>query len=173
MSNRFPFTTDKLQPLNAARDWPLLAAAASALLAFVMLFPPWLTSAGMSLNAFGENMLAAGPALIIVMAVAMALLAYGALATRRAVYLSALLIPASNLLVLYIVQVADVCDLAEIGSASGVSDVSTGPGVWLGFVFSLAAALCAVVAFARRSTPRDAATAPGEPPHIPPDEEGP
>ncbi|MFI1968908.1 hypothetical protein BLA24_24010 [Streptomyces cinnamoneus] len=169
MPNRFPYARDPSEPLNMARDWPLWAAAVSAVLSFVMLFPPWLTSPGVSLNAFGHDMLTAGPALVVVMVVIMLILVYGALATRRTAYVAALLVPASNLLTLYIVQVADVSDLADLSAGSGVPGAATGAGVWLGFVFAVVAALCTAVAFVRwRGTAaRPAAPADAVPPDAP------
>ncbi|MDQ0595695.1 hypothetical protein QF037_000040 [Streptomyces canus] len=151
MSNNFPRELRDWRPraINVAHDWPLLTAAASALLGIIMLFPPWLTGST-SVNAFGQDMQAAGPALIIVMALATMALIYCAMITHRRGYVQAALFPASNLLVIYIVKLADVSDLADLATRVTSTNVSTGAALWFGFLFSLATAIFTLVAYALR-----------------------
>jgi len=111
-----------------------------------MLFPPWVsgdtglnTSGGTSLNAFGKNMPAAGPALIIVMVLAVLTLVGLGISTGQTKYQTFALLPASNLLVIYIVKLADTSDLIDQVSGGGSDyNISIGAGLWLGFLFSLA-----------------------------------
>ncbi|MDJ0339985.1 hypothetical protein QMK19_06740 [Streptomyces sp. H10-C2] len=173
MSTRFPFAI-KPNAINLARDWHSLGAVASALLSVIMLFPPWLSIPGQSLNAFGNNMQAAGPALIIVMALATIILTYCALATGQGMYLTAALLPASNLAVIYIIKVSDVSDLADINNSSGTTtQVSTGVGVWLGLVFALTTIMFAITGFMlKRSRGGGISNLPSPPPgtsNIPPE----
>lgn len=77
---------------KVSRDWPLAAAVSSALLSFIMLFPPWLTAGGDSQNAFGENVQSAGPAMIIVMVLASIAFLVIAVATTNKRYLRAALV---------------------------------------------------------------------------------
>ncbi|MEW2398199.1 hypothetical protein [Streptomyces sp. NPDC046862] len=173
---------------KASRDWPLAAAAFSALLSFVMLFPPWLTSEGDSVNAFGEGSQSAGPALIIVTALATIAFLTAALATVNRKYVRGAFVPSSILLAIYVVKVADVSDLANLYSQLAASltgaHVNTGVGLWLGFVFALLTelfVLCALAFkwgtgdalvypdFAVPRKPRDRApTDAGTPDHPPP-----
>jgi hypothetical protein len=120
---------------HAARDWPLLAAAATALLSFIMLFVPWV-SGFVTLNAFGRNMQITGPALIIVMVLAVILLIYCALVVDRPRYAAFALIPAACLLTIYIIKIGDVSDLIDQSGPGG--GLSVGVGLWLGFVFAVA-----------------------------------
>lgn len=128
--------------MKMPRDWPLIGAVTAAFLSFIMLFPPWLTGGGDSENAFGDSLQSAGPALIIVMALVTIALLGVALARADRRYLSAALLPASTLLAIYVVKVADVSELADLynrfaeSSLTSVS-VGTGAGLWLGFVFAL------------------------------------
>lgn len=138
--------------LKASRDWPLAAAGIAAFLSFIMLFPPWLTSGDESENAFGEGMQSAGPALIIVMALATIVFLATAVATAGRRYVRAAFVSSSILLAIYVVKVADVSDLADLYSKLAASfsgaGVGTGVGLWLGFVFALLTALlvlCALV----------------------------
>lgn len=127
--------------LKASRDWPLVAAAVSALLSFTMLFPPWLTGGGDSQNAFGDALQSAGPALIIVTVLATIAFLVVAAATINRKYVKAAAMSSSVLLVIYVVKVADVSDLADLYSRIAESftgaSVGTGAGLWLGFVFAL------------------------------------
>jgi hypothetical protein len=130
---------------DGRRDWPVACAAVTALLSFIMLFPPWV-SGDTSLNAFGKNMPAAGPALIIVMALAVLALIGLGIATGLTRYQTFALLPASNLLVIYIVKLADTSDLIDQVSASGSDyNISIGAGLWLGFLFSLATLVFLIV----------------------------
>lgn len=149
MSNNMLYAINKDNPIQVATDWPLLGITASALLSFIMLFVPWATSSFGSENAFGPNMMAAGPALIIVMVVAILVLDYGALSTRRSSWTTGMLIPVSILLAIYLIKVVDVSDLANIYAVVGASGASAGPGVWLGFIFALVTSIFAVVAYLR------------------------
>jgi hypothetical protein len=137
---------------KASRDWPLAAAALSALLSFAMLFPPWLSSGAGSANAFGDALQAAGPALIIVMAFATIILLAVAAATAGRTYVKVALVPSSVLLALYVVKVADVSDLANLYNRLAASFTSarivTGIGLWLGFVFALLTELFVLCALA-------------------------
>jgi hypothetical protein len=100
-----------------------------------MLFVPWVSGL-VTLNAFGKNMQTTGPALIIVMVLAVIMLVYCALAVDRPRYATFALIPAACLLVIYIVKIGDVSDLIYLSGPS--SGLSLGVGLWLGFVFALA-----------------------------------
>lgn len=123
--------------LSAPCSRQLLTAAATALLSFIMLFVPWISGL-VSANAFGKGMQAAGPALIIVMAAAVIGLIYCALSLDSKYALLAL-IPASNLLVIYIIKLGDVGDLIDFNEEfAGVSVGAIGVGLWLGFLFALA-----------------------------------
>uniref|UniRef100_A0AAU2ABR5 Integral membrane protein n=1 Tax=Streptomyces sp. NBC_00093 TaxID=2975649 RepID=A0AAU2ABR5_9ACTN len=138
--------------LKASRDWPLVAAAISAFLSFVMLFPPWLTGGGESEDAFGEGLQSAGPALIIVMALATIVFLATAVATTNRRHVRAAFTSSSILLAIYVVKVADVSDLADLynrlaASFTGAS-VGTGAGLWLGFVFALLTELLVLAALA-------------------------
>ncbi|MFJ1974086.1 hypothetical protein ACIO93_36260 [Streptomyces sp. NPDC087903] len=137
---------------KASRDWPLTAAAVSAFLSFIMLFPPWLTSEGDSENAFGDSLQSAGPALIIVMALATVALLGVAVATTNRRYVWAALVSSLMLLAIYVIKVADVSDLADLYSRLAASftgtTVGTGAGLWLGFVFSLFSVLFLLLALA-------------------------
>lgn len=132
---------------NGRRDWPLAGAAITALLSFIMLFPPWI-SGDISLNAFGENMPSAGPALIIVMALGVLAFTILGLTTDEAKCHALALFPASNLLVIYIVKLADTSD--QIDQTTQGFDVSIGVGLWLGFLFSLATFILLILAQALR-----------------------
>ncbi|WNZ06184.1 hypothetical protein [Streptomyces sp. 11x1] len=137
--------------LKMSRDWPLIGATVTAFLSFIMLFPPWLTGGEESENAFGDSLQSAGPALIIVMAVATIALLGAALTRIDRRLLRAALVPTSILLAVYVVKVADVSELADLynrfaeGALTTVS-VSTGAGLWLGFVFALLTLLCVLLA---------------------------
>ncbi|MFE2157054.1 hypothetical protein ACFW9M_04485 [Streptomyces lydicus] len=131
--------------LSAPCAWQLLTAAVTALLSFIMLFVPWISGL-VSVNAFGEGMQAAGPALIIVMVVAITGLIYCAL-SLESTYASLALIPASALLVIYIVKLGDVGDLIDFNEEFvGVGVGSIGIGLWLGFLFALATLIILVAA---------------------------
>jgi hypothetical protein len=148
--------------VDAARDWPLLAAAAAAVLSLIMLFAPWVSGL-ISLNAFGNNMQTTGPALIIVMVLAVIVLVYLALAVDRLRYATFALIPAVCLLAIYIIKIGDVSDLISLtGPASGLS---LGVGLWLGLIFALVtvALLALAVMMDRRSGGPDRARPPGAP----------
>lgn len=122
-----------------AGEWPLLAAAGAGILGLVMLFTPWVSGAYMSVNAFGNGMQAAAPALIIVAVLALLILVGAALRSdniRRPLLMLAL-IPAIVLLVLYIVKVGDVQDLIDLNAGTGGRSVSTGVGLWLGLIFAI------------------------------------
>lgn len=138
--------------LKASRDWPLVAAAVSALLSFTMLFPPWLTGGGDSQNAFGDALQSAGPALIIVMALATIAFLALSVATANRKYVRAALMPSSILLAIYVVKVADVSDLADAYNRLAESFISasvgTGAGLWLGFIFALLTELFVLCALA-------------------------
>ncbi|TQK49898.1 hypothetical protein FBY35_0183 [Streptomyces sp. SLBN-118] len=165
---------------QASRDWPLAGGAISAVLSFAMLFPPWLTADGESENAFGDALQSGGPALIIVMALAVITLLGMAAATAGRRYLTAALVPSSNLLVIYVVKVADVSDLADLYSKLAASlpgaSVGTGAGLWLGFVFALLTVLFVLLAMGLKWGTEDALVYPAalrtprEPhPGVPPD----
>lgn len=136
---------------KASRDWPLAAAAVCAFLSFLMLFPPWLTSGSDSQNAFGDSLQSAGPALIIVMTLATIVLLGAAMAANSRRYLKAAFVSSVILLIIYVIKVADVSDLADFYSRlatsfTGGTAVSTGAGLWMGFVFSLLSVLFALLA---------------------------
>ncbi|MGV9273302.1 hypothetical protein [Streptomyces griseosporeus] len=151
--------------LEVARDWPLLAAAVSALLSFVMLFPPWLSSGDDSQNAFGDALQAAGPALIIVMAVATIASLAVAVTTADRRFVRLALVPSSVLLALYVVKVADVSELADAYNrlAGSFTDekVGTGVGLWLGFVFALVTEMFVIYALVSRWGTGEAPAYPG------------
>ncbi|MCX5215880.1 hypothetical protein OG689_42815 [Kitasatospora sp. NBC_00240] len=132
----------------ALRDWSLTAAVAAALLSFFMLFAPWVSGA-FSVNAFGEGMQAAGPALIIVAVLAVVALAYLALARDDRKYAAIALIPASNLLVLYVVKLADVSDLVDLNNRLSGATASTGAGLWIGLLAAIATVAFVLVGFLR------------------------
>ncbi|MFD0274568.1 hypothetical protein ACFVHB_11770 [Kitasatospora sp. NPDC127111] len=134
--------------LRLARDWPLAAAAGTALLSFFMLFAPWV-SGTYGVNAFGQGMQAAGPALIIVAVLAFLCLVWAALARDNPTYAAIALIPASNLLVLYIVKLADVSDLVDLNNQLSDTTASTGAGLWIGLLAAIATATLTLVAVLR------------------------
>ncbi|WP_327432584.1 hypothetical protein [Streptomyces sp. NBC_01236] len=156
--------------LDVSRDWPLLASAATALLSFLMLFVPWI-SGYVSPNAFGTGMQAAGPALIIVMVTAVLALEFMALAVDRK-YAPVALIPASCLLVVYIMKLGDVGDLINFNQqVTGISVGSIGVGLWLGFFFALATLIFLILSLvlAARTRPGQASRqSPPPPPGYPP-----
>ncbi|GAA1262544.1 hypothetical protein GCM10009665_60200 [Kitasatospora nipponensis] len=135
--------------LDPARDWPLVAAAGAALLSFFMLFAPWVSSDFFSVDAFGQGMQAAAPALIIVMVLAVVGLVCVALARADGRFAAIALIPASNLLVLYIVALADVSDLVDLNNRLGAASVSVGAGVWIGLVAAAATLLLVLLGVVR------------------------
>ncbi|MFF9286642.1 hypothetical protein [Streptomyces griseosporeus] len=169
--------------LEVARDWPLLAAAVSALLSFVMLFPPWLSSGDDSQNAFGDALQAAGPALIIVMAVATIASLAVAVTTADRRFVRLALVPSSVLLALYVVKVADVSELADaynrLAASFANEKVGTGVGLWLGFVFALVTEMFVIYTLVSRWGTGEALAYPGfrprkHPPHqTPPDTDPP
>jgi hypothetical protein len=176
MTISIPYRRGHALRIKSSRDWPLMGAAVAALVSFIMLFPPWLKSAAQSENAFGEDQQTAGPALIVVMAFATIVLVAAAIAATDRRYLLAALLTSSNLLVLYLVKVVDVSDLADLYSrlsspAVGVA-VTTGAGVWLGFVFALLTFLLLLAALGLRWGLGDTLTYPtypadGTPPRAP------
>ncbi|WP_406464612.1 hypothetical protein OH768_52250 [Streptomyces sp. NBC_01622] len=131
--------------INYSSDWTLLVAAGATLLSFLMLFPPWVTGVGISVNAFGQGMQAAGPALIIVMALAVIILLYCTLITDNRRYVVVSLIPAFSLLIIYIVKLSDVSDLIDLNRQLTQVNASTGAGLWLGFIFAVLALIFLIV----------------------------
>ncbi|MFE5596855.1 hypothetical protein [Streptomyces sp. NPDC056549] len=140
--------------VKLSRDWPLAAAAITAFLSFVMLFPPWIEGGGESQNAFGGELQSAGPALIIVMAVVtISFLGLAVAATSRR-YLKAALGSSLILLSIYMVKAVDVSDLADLYTklaaafTGATSNVGTGVAPWLGFIFALLTTLLVFLALA-------------------------
>jgi hypothetical protein len=136
---------------KASRDWPLAGTALSAFISFVMLFPPWLTGeGGSSENAFGSHLQATGPALIIVMSLAVLFLVGVAAATTNRRYVVAASVPSAILLAIYLVKVGDVSDLADLYNQAAASftsaRVSTGAALWVGLVFSFLTVLFLLLA---------------------------
>ncbi|MFE9727648.1 hypothetical protein ACFYQ5_29770 [Streptomyces sp. NPDC005794] len=133
-------------------------------MSFIMLFTPWVSGAYASANAFGTSMQAAAPALIIVAVLALLILVTATLRSgpeRRVLLTLITLIPATVLLVLYIVKVGDVQDLIDLNTDLGGGGVSTGVGLWLGLIFALATAAFTVVAVAWEKRRRDMADTKG------------
>ncbi|AUY52206.1 hypothetical protein [Streptomyces sp. CB01881] len=137
-----------------SRDWPLVAAAGTAVLSFFMLFAPWVSDTYTTVDAFGEGMQAAGPALIIVVVLAFLGLVGAAFARDDRKFAVIALIPASVLLVLYIVKVADVSDLVDLNNQLTQTTASTGAGLWIGLLAAIATAAFTVVAAVQRDRPR-------------------
>ncbi|MFF9623737.1 hypothetical protein [Streptomyces griseosporeus] len=130
-----------------------------------MLFPPWLTGGDDSQNAFGDALQSAGPALIIVAAVATIASLAVAVVTADRQFVRLALVPSSILLTLYVVKVADVSELADaynrLAASFADEKVGTGVGLWLGFVFALVTEIFVIYTLVSRWGTGEALSYPG------------
>lgn len=141
-------TSSESQPVQLAisldprRDWPLMAAAASGMLSFFMLFPSWMKIGEWSANAFGDleglNITGTiGPVLILIASLSVVVLTCLGMATGAMKYSAFALFSASMLLVVYIVEIGVVSAFMDQASKGEGVNASVGPGLWFGLTFSL------------------------------------
>ncbi|MFI6857387.1 zinc-ribbon domain-containing protein [Streptomyces sp. NPDC050416] len=124
------------------RDWPLIAAAVSLILCFLMLFPSWI-SGDVDANAFeeigeGPGLRIAGqigPVLIAIIAILVLFFIALGLASGGPQYSIVALVLTSNLFVIYLVEAGVVYEYIDKGNEGGL-DISMGAGIWLGLAFS-------------------------------------